>query len=239
MLFYMKRLFLILSITFFLLASCSVTQSFTLSNNVGSSSSDIKVDQFFLDVLEDFSDFTPQGDYSLMDEAMINFSDKLSASSSSSNVILRTDGKSTRYIISLDFTSLEKLVTDLNGGKGNTILSITDNKMTLNLSYDNYEELESVIPFLSDPNFEVYGPRYSYGMSEEEYMDMISFLLGEEGPEALSKSYVSIEIETPGDITSVKGAMKTGSRKAVYSFPVVDFLTLNKPLTFTIQWKND
>lgn len=239
MLFYMKRLFLILSITFFLLASCSVTQSFTLSNNGGSSSSDIKVDQFFLDVLEDFSDFTPQGDYSLMDEAMLNFSDRLSASSSSSNVILRTDGKSTRYIISLDFTSLEKLVTDLNGGKGNTILSITDNKMTLNLSYDNYEELESVIPFLSDPNFEVYGPRYSYGMSEEEYMDMISFLLGEEGPTVLSKSYVSIEIETPGDITSVKGAMKTGSRKAVYSFPVVDFLTLNKPLTFTIQWKND
>lgn len=239
MLFYMKRLFLILSITFFLLASCSVTQSFTLSNNGGSSSSDIKVDQFFLDVLEDFSDFTPQGDYSLMDEAMLNFSDRLSASSSSSNVILRTDGKSTRYIISLDFTSLEKLVTDLNGGKGNTILSITDNKMTLNLSYDNYEELESVIPFLSDSNFEVYGPRYSYGMSEEEYMDMISFLLGEEGPTVLSKSYVSIEIETPGDITSVKGAMKTGSRKAVYSFPVVDFLTLNKPLTFTIQWKND
>ena len=74
-------------------------------------------------------------------------------------------------------------------------------------------------------------------MSEEEYMDMISFLLGEDGPEALKKSFVSIEIETPGDITAIKGAMKTGERKAVYSFPVVDFLTLNNPLSFTIEWK--
>ena len=233
----MKRLFLILSIAIFLFSSCSVTQSFSLSKSGGSSLSDIKVDQFFLDVLEDFSDFTPQGDYSIMDEAMVNFADKLNSSSASSNVKLRTDGNSTRYIISLDFSSLEKLVADLNGGKGNSLSAISDNKMTLNLTYDNYEELEDVIPFLSDPNFEVYGPRYSNGMSEEEYMDMISFLLGEDGPEALKKSFVSIEIETPGDITAIKGAMKTGERKAVYSFTVVDFLTLNNPLSFTIEWK--
>ena len=197
MIFHMKRLFLILSITILLFSSCSVTQSFTLSNSGGSSLSDIKVDQFFLDVLEDFSDFTPQGDFSIMDEAMVNFADKLNSSSSSSNVKLRTDGNSTRYIISLDYSSLEKLVADLNGGKGNSLLVISKNSMTLNLTYDNYEELESVIPFLSDPNFEVYGPRYFNGMSEEEYMDMISFLLGEDGPEALKKSFVSIEIETP------------------------------------------
>ena len=99
----MKRLFLILSIAIFLFSSCSVTQSFSLSKSGGSSLSDIKVDQFFLDVLEDFSDFTPQGDYSIMDEAMVNFADKLNSSSASSNVKLRTDGNSTRYIISLDF----------------------------------------------------------------------------------------------------------------------------------------
>ena len=102
----MKRLFLILSASVFILASCSVTQSFVLSKNGGSSFSDIKVDQFFLDVLEDFSDFTPQSDYSIMDEAMINFADRLNQSSYSSNLKLQTDGNSTRYIISLDFSSL-------------------------------------------------------------------------------------------------------------------------------------
>ena len=234
----MKRLLFILSLVLLLTVSCTVTQSFKLEKgDSGSSYSDIKVDQFFLDVLEDFSDFTPSGNYSIMDEAMLNFTDRLSASSASSSVMLRTDGNSKRYIITLDYSSLLKLVSDLNGGKSNTLLSVSDKKMALNLTMDNYEELESVIPFLSDPNFEVYGPRYSNGMTEDEYMDMISFLLGEEGPEALKKSYVSVEIETPGDISAIKGAMKTGIRKAVYSFPVIDFLLLNKPLSFSIEWK--
>ncbi len=234
----MKKLFIVFSILSILLASCSVTQSFTLKKgDSGSSFTDIKVDQFFLDVLEDFSDFSPSGDYSLMDEAMLNFTDRISASSSSSSVMLRTDGNSKRYVISLDYSSLLKLVSDLNGGKSNTLLSVSENKMALNLNIDNYGELESVIPFLSDPNFEVYGPRYSYGMSYEEYMDMINFLLGEEGVEALEKSFVSIDIRTPGDITGTKGAMKIGSRRAVFSFPIIDFLLLNEPLTFSVEWK--
>ena len=221
-----------------LLSSCTVTQSFKASSDTsGSSRSDITVDQFFLDVLSDFSDITPSGDYSLMDEAMLNFSDRINASSASSGVMLHTDGKSKRYILSFDYSSLEKLVSDLNEGKENTLLVIGEKSMSLNLSIDNYSQLEKVIPFLSDPNFEVYGPRYSYGMSKEEYMDMISFLLGEKGPEALEESFVSIEITTPGDIKEVRGAMKTGAKKAVYSFPVVDFLTLNKPLSFSVTWK--
>ena len=66
---------------------------------------------------------------------------------------------------------------------------------------------------------------------------MISFLLGEEGVEALEKSFVSIDIRTPGDITGTKGAMKIGSRRAVFSFPIIDFLLLNEPLTFSVEWK--
>ena len=102
---------------------------------------------------------------------------------------------------------------------------------------DNYSELKSVIPFLSDKNFEVYGPEYSNGMTEEEYMDMISFLLGPDSPTALSDSLVTIEITTPGTITEIKGVMKSGPKKAVYSFPIIDFLLLNEPLSFSIKWK--
>ena len=233
-----RKIITLLTLAFFVLSSCTVTQNFRAQSDIsGSSRSGITVDQFFLDVLSDFSDITPSGDYSLMDEAMLNFTDRINASSASSSVMLYTDGNSQKYIISFDYSSLEKVVSDLNGGKSNTLLKIDEKSMSLNLNIDNYSELESVIPFLSDPNFEVYGPRYSYGMSKDEYMDMISFLLGEEGPKALEESFVSIEINTPGDIKNVEGAMKTGTRKAVYSFPVVDFLTLNKPLTFTVEWK--
>ena len=232
-----KTVPLILSAIVFL-SSCTVSQALeTQSALSGTAETKLEVDQFFLDLLEDFSDFESKSGYSIMDEAMLNLTDRINSSSSSSSVKLLTDGNSRKYVISFDYSSLEKLVYDLNGGKDNTLLSLEKNKVALNLTYDNYDELESVIPFLSDPNFEVYGPRYSNGMTEEEYKDMISFLLGEEGVEALEKSFVSIDIRTPGDITGTKGAMKIGSRRAVFSFPIIDFLLLNEPLTFSVEWK--
>ena len=232
-----KTVPLILSAIVFL-SSCTVSQALEAQSALsGTAETKLEVDQFFLDLLEDFSDFESKSGYSIMDEDMLNLTDRINSSSSSSSVKLLTDGNSRKYVISFDYSSLEKLVYDLNGGKDNTLLSLEDNKVALNLTYDNYDELESVIPFLSDPNFEVYGPRYSNGMTEEEYKDMISFLLGEEGVEALEKSFVSIDIRTPGDITGTKGAMKIGSRRAVFSFPIIDFLLLNEPLTFSVEWK--
>lgn len=232
-----KTVPLILSAIVFL-SSCTVSQALEAQSALsGTAETKLEVDQFFLDLLEDFSDFESKSGYSIMDEAMLNLTDRINSSSSSSSVKLLTDGNSRKYVISFDYSSLEKLVYDLNGGKDNTLLSLEKNKVALNLTYDNYDELESVIPFLSDPNFEVYGPRYSNGMTEEEYKDMISFLLGEEGVEALEKSFVSIDIRTPGDITGTKGAMKIGSRRAVFSFPIIDFLLLNEPLTFSVEWK--
>ena len=232
-----KTVPLILSAIVFL-SSCTVSQALEAQSALsGTAETKLEVDQFFLDLLEDFSDFESKSGYSIMDEAMLNLTDRINSSSSSSSVKLLTDGNSKKYVISFDYSSLEKLVYDLNGGKDNTLLSLEKNKVALNLTYDNYDELESVIPFLSDPNFEVYGPRYSNGMTEEEYKDMISFLLGEEGVEALEKSFVSIDIRTPGDITGTKGAMKIGSRRAVFSFPIIDFLLLNEPLTFSVEWK--
>ena len=232
-----KTVPLILSAIVFL-SSCTVSQALEAQSALsGTAETKLEVDQFFLDLLEDFSDFESKSGYSIMDEAMLNLTDRINSSSSSSSVKLLTDGNSRKYVISFDYSSLEQLVYDLNGGKDNTLLSLEKNKVALNLTYDNYDELESVIPFLSDPNFEVYGPRYSNGMTEEEYKDMISFLLGEEGVEALEKSFVSIDIRTPGDITGTKGAMKIGSRRAVFSFPIIDFLLLNEPLTFSVEWK--
>ena len=148
-----KTVPLILSAIVFL-SSCTVSQALEAQSALsGTAETKLEVDQFFLDLLEDFSDFESKSGYSIMDEAMLNLTDRINSSSSSSSVKLLTDGNSRKYVISFDYSSLEKLVYDLNGGKDNTLLSLEENKVALNLTYDNYDELESVIPFLSDPNF--------------------------------------------------------------------------------------
>ena len=234
----MKKTVILTIVLLILLSSCTVTENLTLKTGYsGSSKSDVTVDPFFLSVLEDFSSFSAGEGYTIMDDAMVGFADKVNSSSSASDVSIVSDGEGKRYVISFDYSSLVSLMKDLNDGEGNTLLSVTSSSFSFNLSLDNYSELKSVIPFLSDSNFEVYGPEYSNGMTEEEYKEMITFLLGDESPEALENSTVSITITTPGNITSVTGAVKTGARTAVFTFPVIDFLLLNEPISFTVKWK--
>lgn len=233
----MKKLFLLIITLSLLLSSCVVSEKLTLnSGKSGESLSDITIDPFFISVLNDLSSISDKSGSDIMDDAMVSFASSLSSSSSSKNVSLITTADEKRYVISFTYSSLEKLLTDLNNGKSNTLLKITDNSLYFNLDINNYGELKSVIPLLSDKNFEVYGPEYSYGMSEEEYIEMITFLLSGESEDALKSSYVSVDITLPGKIKSVKGAEIKGEREVVFTFPVIDFLLLNEPLSFSIEW---
>lgn len=234
----MRKMIIPILMLLMLFPSCLVTETITAeSGNEGNSKTDLTVDPFFLSVLEDFSSFTSGDGYTVMDDAMVGFASAVNSSSSASDVRLLSDGEGKRYIISFDYTSLVNLLKDLNGGKGNSLFTITQSSISFRLDMDNYAELKDVIPFLSDENFEVYGPEYSNGMTEEEYTDMITFLLGEESPEALGNSSVSITIKVPGTVTKVTGAVKTASDTVCYTFPVIDFLLLNEPLSFSVSWK--
>ena len=73
-------------------------------------------------------------------------------------------------------------------------------------------------------------------MSEEEYLDMIYYLLGEDGPDAIKNGEVTLTITTPATIKSVSGAVKTGDKTAEFKFPIIDFLLLNNPITFEVTW---
>ncbi len=235
----MKKSVFLISIIVLLLSSCVVTEDITATSGYsGISTTDITVDPFFLSVLEDLSSLSESGSGSeIMDTAISGFASAVNDSSSSGNVTVTSDGDGKRYILTFDYVSLAKLMKDLNNGENNSILKISSSSFSFNLSMENYSEIKEVIPFLNDTNFEVYGPEYSNGMSEDEYIEMITFLLGEESREALEKSTVTIKITTPGTITKVDGAEKTGEKSASYTFRVIDFLLLNNPLSFSVSWK--
>lgn len=234
----MKKILIIVTAAVILLSSCAVTENINAATGYsGSSSADITIDSFFLSVLEDFSSFSSLGNgKAIMDDALLGFAGTLDKAQSASEVTILSDGEGKRYIINFDYSSITSLMKELNKGEGNTILKARSTSLSFNLDKDNYSELKNVIPFLSDRNFEVYGPEYSNGMSEDEYYEMITFLLGEESVSALKESFVTINITVPGTIKTIEGAVKTGQKSAVYSFPVIDFLLLNDPLAFSISW---
>ncbi|MDY0243764.1 MAG: hypothetical protein RBQ89_02995, partial [Sphaerochaeta sp.] len=134
------------------------------------------------------------------------------------------------------FTDLMRLVTDLGAGENQSLLDINGNSMTFFLSMDNYEQLVPVIPFLADENFEAFGPVYNQGLNEADYLEMISFMLGEEGPPAIERSVITLRVNTPKEITSFSNGRKVSASVYEFSFPLIDFLLLAEPITFTVRW---
>lgn len=229
----MRKLALVI-LASLLIASCSVTETLTIGRNGGSSESDIKVEQFFVDVLEDFAEFLP-AEESIMDSAMSSFSSDLDRATSTTRVNLKKTGAN-QYSLEFDYTSLTNLIKEL-GGEKQSLFKESANSISFYVDINNFEELTKIVPFLADPNFEVYGPLYNIGTSEEDYLDMIYFLLGEEGPDAIRNGVITIDIKTPGAITTISGATKVDATTARFTFPIIDFLLLSHPLSFEINWR--
>ena len=231
----MKRIFPLIAIAL-MLVSCTVTESLTIrSDRSGESISDIHAEDFFIDVLEDFSEFLPESDETIMDSAISGYADEMAANASITDYSWEKRGEN-EYRISFDFTSVEDLLSSF-GADNQTLLSITYNSIAFNLSIENYAELKEIIPFLSDPNFEVYGAEYNQGMSEDEYLDMIYFLLGEDGPDAIRNGMVTLDIKLPGTVTAIEGCEAIGDDEIEFSFPIIDFLLLNDPISFSASWE--
>ena len=193
-----------------------------LSQDASSSQSDIRVQQFFIDVLNDYAEFMPSSDESIMDSAVSTFAGQIEATDEGrSTLFVKTGTKD--YSGYFEFDDLEALADQ-------------HSSLSFYCSIDNYTELASIVPFLADPNISVYLAQYNIGYSEQDYMDMITFAIGEEAPDALRSSMITINVTVPGTITAIEGAEQTGPDSLSYSFPLIDFLLLAEPLAFSVQW---
>lgn len=235
----MKRNFFLISlfVIIFTLSSCQITEDISINSaNGGNSASDVNVEDFFITVLEDFSEFSSDNtDESIMDLSVKGFKEQLEKTPTTSNIkVVKNNNNS--YNINFDYSNLKTLLSDLGANSNQTVLTSTANSLSFYLDINNYEELTKAIPFLADPNFEPFGPLFNEGLSESDYLEMISFMLGEEGPGAITDSIITINIETPKAIKSYRGGKEIDSTHFQFSFPLIKFLLLAEPLSFDLTW---
>ena len=230
-----------------LLSSCVVTESLTLSGEItkstkvpGKSHSDISVDDFFVGVMEDLSNWTDKGNNDpVIDVAIHDFESNVKASRGTGGVSFTEIAENT-YTGDFSFTDFATLLVDLSNGHANqSIVTIrkadTRTHVEININMENYEELTEIIPFLADPNFEVYGPLYNNDLTEEEYLEMVSFILGEQCPDSIGKSNISIVVSAPKAIVSHNGKLRD-SKTVEFSFPLIDFLLLHHSIDFYLEY---
>lgn len=228
-----------------LLVSCQVTSNLSLADKKsGTSLSSIKTDSFFEGVLEDLSSWKASGSNDpVTDVAIQAFAENLEQSSYSRNVVFtKTDEHS--YTGEFAFSDFTKLLEDLCGEyKDQDLLTLTQRygrtRLEIKMTLENYDVLASILPFLGDPNFEVWGPKYNNPpydyLTEEDYKDLVSFVLGEDGPESIDNSYISIIINTPETIKITNGT-KLSDTKVSFTFPLIDFLLLHEDICFYCEF---
>ena len=230
-----------------LLSSCVVAEKLTLADEAslskpvsGKSHVDLSVDDFFVGVVEDLSDWDNKGNNDpILDVAVQDFVGNLQKSKVTSGIRFLETGHNT-YMGDFSFSDFSQLLIDLSKNVENQSivkLSEKDGKthVEISINMDNFEQLTKIIPFLGDPNFEVYGPLYNHDLTEDEYLEMVSFILGEQCPDSIAASSVRIQVVAPKAISNHNGKLRN-SKTVEFSFPLIDFLLLHKPIDFYLEY---
>ncbi len=227
-------------------SSCKVTQTLNLKGNLttqdslsGKSHTDISVSDYFVSVIEDLSNWEESGnDDPILQVAVDDFVKNLTASDTASSIKFIKNGTNT-YMGDFSFSDFNDLILDLSKEQDCSLVRATEvdgkTHVQIHLGMDNYEELTKIVPFLANPNFEVYGPLYNNDLTEENYLEMMSFILGEQCPEEILNSNVTIQVVAPKEIASHNGTLKN-SKVVVFSFPLIDFLLLHEPIDFELEY---
>lgn len=230
-----------------LLSSCVVANKLTLSSEItkakevnGKNHVDLSVDDFFVGVVEDLSDWENKGNNDpILDVAVQDFVKNLEASKVTSGIRFIETGHNT-YMGDFAFSDFSQLLIDLSKGvEDQSIVKLSEKngktRVEISINMDNFEQLTKIIPFLGDPNFEVYGPLYNHDLTEEEYLEMVSFILGAQCPDSIAASSVKIQVVAPKAIASHNGNLRN-SKTVEFSFPLIDFLLLHESIQFYLEY---
>lgn len=98
------------------------------------------------------------------------------------------------------------------------------------LDLDGYRQFSGLFPLLDYPFVRPLGPEESAGLTPEDYLAIVAFVLGPDGPAALSDSAITIRVSVDGELVSQRGGRVDDDGAAVFEVPLLDVLLLHQPL---------
>ncbi len=135
-------------------------------------------------------------------------------------------------------------VNDGSNIKIANFLTCTDSSLTIILSPQNVREVVKNLPSETQSYLDLFmAPVFgSEMMSVQDYKNLISLVYGNEISSVLEKASVKVSLLPPEGKSIKKASLsdteqsKTSLKKAVFSVPLLDFLTLQNAKTFSISW---
>ena len=229
-----------LAVIFFLF-SCSSKQTIDVAENGDiSCNMSIKITKMFISYIDDLSEAMgiEKDENSYFDVRQIK-----NAFASYNNVTLEKISTPTKQDLNLQFIikNNTKGISSATDG----ILTLSENngnkKIKFVFDIDQYKIIAEKFLIEENPILSRLAPYPDEPFTEEEYLDTADYVFSEYSKDAVSiikNSFVDIEINVKGKIVSAKGGrIAPAGNKAIFSIPVVKFLTLYEPIHLEVEYR--
>ena len=231
----------------FFFFSCTMSQTVELNvDGAGRVDFDLTLAPYFTEVVSQLAEFAPSENENSRN------SDNFFQITEIKDNFSKRKGVNLRYIESpideelkgsFTFLNINSAITDEKEVKGSSIFAFdnTGNISTLqvNLSYKSIEELLNDNPWMNSPLMENFGPLANDGLSPDDYLDMMEFVLGEESRESIKESLLNLKIEVDGVIISQTGGELLNNSTVRFEVPLLDILVLSKEIIYSVRFKSN
>ena len=124
---------------------------------------------------------------------------------------------------------------DVSSAESETEANNNAKSFEFHIDVDNYENLEEIFPVIGNDKVKTYLADYNRDMSEEEYLEMIDFVFGENSSKDLQKSTVTILFVCDNGFLSHDGLEVENDNTLRLDLRLLDFLLLKTPITFSFE----
>ncbi len=222
----------------FFTASCTVQEEITVKSDFsGLAVGSIILDPLFVDYLSSFTEITGGGeDFSFDTETIKADLEK----DGGVRVTSITSPDPERLSLSLAFDNIERLVAKDPSVSQAGLITVSQRngvkRISIHLDRKNYAQLEALVPVLANPLFSALGPRENEGTSEAEYLEMMEYALGEDGPALIRRSAITARIRISGTLVAQKGG-KPVPGGVECTIPLLTLLLLAEPIDLFVEFK--
>ena len=241
-------LFIILLAVFLGFQSCNLKQTLYINRNgAGSVNFELELAPYFVDVTKQLSELFP--DNSIENKQNTNKKglfdiDKIKEdfSKSKGTVVEELESPSSNILKGkFTFTDISHA---LNSGTSGNIVDIFKfssdgdlSTLSVLLDYNTVEKFLTVNPSMDSPLMQSFGPLANKGLTDNDYLDMMQFALGDESREGISKSYLLLDVNVDGLITAQKGGTLIDTDTVRFKIPLLRILILDEPQSFSVSFK--
>lgn len=234
----------IVLIIILLLQSCSLKQILYIDKtSAGNVSFELTLASYFTEVAKQLSDLLPE-DPEVQDskKGLFNPEQIREDFAGDESVVLQDLESPSQEILKgrLTFEDVTNVFTGSMPADEKGIFRFSNNRdvytLSLELSYTTIERLLVSNPSMNSPLMESFGPLANKGLTDNDYLDMMQFALGDESRAGIEESFLLLDVNVDGKVVSQKGGVKLDEDTVRFRIPLLRILILDETQSFSVSF---